>query len=59
MIKQMLTCDRCGAEIEQPVIEVYMRKPSAIVYYSVLFPTSYDLCPKCKDQLGKFMKNER
>jgi hypothetical protein len=54
----MLTCDRCGAEIEQSVIEVYMRKPSAIVYYSVLFPTSYDLCPKCKDELRRFMRNE-
>lgn len=58
MTKQMLTCDRCGAEIEQSVIEVYMRKPSAIVYYSVLFPISYDLCPKCKDELRKFMRNE-
>lgn len=58
MTKQMLTCDRCGAEIEQSVIKVYMRKPSMVAYYNVFFPTSYDLCPKCKDELRRFMRNE-
>lgn len=59
MTKQILICDRCGEKVEQSAIEVYMRKPSMIAFYSVLLPTSYDLCPKCKDELKEFMKNER
>lgn len=58
MTKQILVCDRCGVKMEQSVLETYMKKPSMIAYYNVLFPTSYDLCPKCKDELREFMKNE-
>lgn len=58
MTKQILACDRCGTEIKQSVVEAYMRTPSMIIFYSVLFPASYDLCPKCKDELKRFIRNE-
>lgn len=48
--KEWYTCDRCG-------VEITTRKK---VHKRMLFPGSkiLELCPKCKKEFERFMRNE-
>lgn len=61
--KEWHTCDRCGAEIENENRSTFLKKCYRIsgifVNKSTLLKAvNFDLCPKCKKDFERFMKNE-
>ena len=67
--KEWYTCDRCGVEIEynySAVVNIEVEKQSYCIGTCGIFYTketkresdSFDLCPKCRKDFERFMRNE-
>lgn len=67
--KEWYTCDRCGAEIKynySAVVNIEVEKQSYCLGPCGIFYTketqresdSFDLCPKCRKDFERFMRNE-
>nr|DAT53787.1 MAG TPA: cysteine-rich protein [Bacteriophage sp.] len=67
--KEWYTCDRCGEEIEynySAVVNIEVEKQSYCLGPCGIFYTketkresdSFDLCPKCRKDFERFMRNE-
>lgn len=60
--KQWHTCDRCGAEIEDENRSTFLKKCYRIdgffvEKYTLCKAVNFDLCPKCRKDFERFMKN--
>lgn len=53
MIKSTITCDRCGAEIDEPWAEIRNRGD---VYWGR--PASMHMCKDCAEDFNRWLKNE-
>nr|DAU26408.1 MAG TPA: YokU-like protein [Caudoviricetes sp.] len=53
MIKSMITCDRCGAEMTEPWAEIRNRGD---IYWGR--PASMHMCDACAEDLKRWLKNE-
>lgn len=51
--KEWRTCDRCGKEIENGVLNY-----PTLTLHSLFLPTNYDLCSECLCNFRRFMSNE-
>ena len=61
--KEWHTCDRCGAEIENEnrstfVKKCYRIRGLLVKKATLLKVVNFDLCPKCRKDFERFMKNE-
>lgn len=57
------TCDRCGAEINENERSMFLKKVYRISgllvrKYAYEKLNAFDLCPKCRKDFERFMKNE-
>ena len=61
--KEWCTCDRCGAEINENEKSMFLKKVYRISgllvrKYAYEKVNAFDLCPKCRKDFERFMKNE-
>ena len=61
--KECHTCDRCGAEINENersmlLKEVYRISGLLTRNYTYKKVNDFDLCPKCRRDFERFMRNE-
>ena len=53
--KLIVTCDRCGKEIEYTITGFMIGRT---ITDNSLIGKNYDLCPECLKDFERFMKNE-
>lgn len=61
--KEWCTCDRCGAEIGENERSMFLKKVYRISgllvrKYAYEKVNAFDLCPKCRKDFERFMRNE-
>lgn len=61
--KEWHTCDRCGAEINENERSMFLKRVYRINgllvrKYAVEKVNDFDLCPKCREDFERFMRNE-
>lgn len=61
--KEWHTCNRCGAEINEKERSMFLKKVyriSGLLVRKYAFEKvdDFDLCPKCRDEFERFMRNE-
>lgn len=61
--KEWRTCDRCGAEINENERSMFLKKVCRISgilvrKYDYEKVDAFDLCPKCREDFERFMRNE-
>ena len=50
--KKWHTCDRCGVEIERGILAIPTLTLNGILTKNI------ELCPKCREEFERFMRNE-
>lgn len=61
--KEWHTCDRCGAEISEAGRSMFLKKVYRISgllvrKYACEKVNAFDLCPECRKDFERFMRNE-
>lgn len=61
--KEWHTCNRCGMEIDENARSMFLKKVYRISgllvrKYAYEKLDSFDLCPKCREEFERFMRNE-
>lgn len=61
--KEWYTCDRCGVEINENERSMFLKRVyriSGLLVRKYAFErvNAFDLCPKCRKEFKRFMKNE-